>query len=107
MRILLDECVPRKFRLHLGGHTVQTVPGAGLAGLKNGALLSAAEQLKFDVLVTVDKGIAHQQSPLGRKISVLVVRVKTNRLKDLLPCAEECLRILDGIRPGDLIRIGF
>ena len=40
MRILLDECVPRKLRQELPGHDVRTVPGMGWAGKRNGELLA-------------------------------------------------------------------
>jgi hypothetical protein len=42
MRLLLDECVPKRLKRHLSEHDVQTVPEAGWAGLKNGALLRVA-----------------------------------------------------------------
>jgi hypothetical protein len=44
MKVLLDECIPRKLKNSLQGHDCQTVPEAGLAGQKNGALLSLAER---------------------------------------------------------------
>jgi hypothetical protein len=39
MRVLLDECLPRKLKGHVHDHEVTTVPEAGWAGTKNGALL--------------------------------------------------------------------
>jgi predicted nuclease of predicted toxin-antitoxin system len=57
MKILLDECVPRKLKRSLLGHECTSVPENGLAGKKNGELLSLAEQLEFKVLLTVDKGV--------------------------------------------------
>jgi len=42
MRVLLDECLPRKLKLDLAGHEVRTAQEEGWAGLKNGALLKAA-----------------------------------------------------------------
>jgi hypothetical protein len=51
MRILLDECVPRRFRLQLPEHEVRTAPEMGWASLKNGVPLSAASG-KFDVLLS-------------------------------------------------------
>jgi hypothetical protein len=39
MLILLDECVPKRLKQHLAGHTVSTVRDAGWSGVKNGALL--------------------------------------------------------------------
>jgi hypothetical protein len=56
MKLLLDECVPRKLKNHLPGVECQTVPEAGLAGKKNGELLSRAEQAGFQVFLTVEPG---------------------------------------------------
>lgn len=42
MRVLLDECLPRRLKAHLAGHQAITVPEAGWAGKKNGDLLRAA-----------------------------------------------------------------
>lgn len=39
MRLLLDECVPRRLKRELPGHDVTTVSEAGWAGVKNGELL--------------------------------------------------------------------
>jgi hypothetical protein len=41
--------------------------------LKNGDLLTAAEEVGFDVLVTADKNIRHQQNLAGRKIALVVL----------------------------------
>jgi predicted nuclease of predicted toxin-antitoxin system len=59
MRLLLDECIPRKLKDALAGHACQTVPEAGLAGKNNGELLSFAEKAGFDVFVTLDPGIKY------------------------------------------------
>ena len=55
MRILIDECVDERLRLLLPGHDCQTARFAGMAGLKNGELLRAAEQAGFRVMITVDQ----------------------------------------------------
>jgi hypothetical protein len=44
MKVLIDECLPRKIKNHLTEHDCGTVPEAGLAGKRNGELLSHAEQ---------------------------------------------------------------
>jgi len=44
MKLLLDECIPKRLRLDFPGHEVITVEEAGLAGLKNGELLSSASK---------------------------------------------------------------
>ena len=62
MKILLDECIPRRFKESLVGHICLTVPEVGLAGRKNGELLSLAEQDGFEVFLTLDKGLQYQQN---------------------------------------------
>ena len=106
MKVLLDECVPRKFKRHFSGYECQTVPEAGLSGMKNGALLSRAEQLAFDVLITVDQGFAYQQSVAGRNISVVVIFVRSNQIEDVEPHASACLQALSAIGPGTICRMG-
>src|SRR6267378_283063 len=61
MRVLIGECIDERFRNSLPEHDCQTARYAGLAGLKNGELLIAAESAKFDVFRTVDQGIEYQQ----------------------------------------------
>lgn len=61
MKLLLDECVPRKFRDVLSGHDCRTVPEEGLAGKKNGELLALAEKSGFEVFLTLDRGLEYQQ----------------------------------------------
>lgn len=76
MRLLLDECIPRKFKNALSSHECQTVPEAGLAGKKNGELLSLAEQTGFEVFVTLDRGIAYQQKLWSRKLAIVLIRAR-------------------------------
>ncbi len=64
-----------------------TVPEAGLAGKKNGELLSLAEYQDFEVFLTLDKGIQYQQNLTQRSIAIIVVRSRSNRMVDLLPRA--------------------
>jgi len=62
MRVLIDECIDERFRNSFPGHDCQTARYAGLAGLKNGDLLTAAETAGFEIFITVDQGIAYQQN---------------------------------------------
>lgn len=70
MRILIDECMDERFRNSLPGHDCQTARYAGLAGLKNGELLTAAETAGFEVFLTVDQGIEYQQNLITRKLAI-------------------------------------
>jgi len=105
MRILIDECIDERFRHSLAGHDCQTARYAGLAGLKNGDLLNAAEAAKFDLFLTVDQGIAYQQNLTARKIAIIIIHAKSNRLKDLLPLVPACLAHIQSIQPGQIVRI--
>lgn len=106
MRLLLDECVPRKLKGRLTGHRCRTVPEEGLAGRRNGELLKLAEKAGFDVFLSVDRGIEFQQNLQTRQIAVLVVRAVSSRLSDLLPHVPEILKRLESLGPGEVARVG-
>ena len=106
MKVLLDECIPRKFQNAFPEHECKTVPDAGLAGEKNGTLLSRAEAAGFDLFVTMDKGLQYQQNLAGRSIATLILRARSNRLDDLLPLVEACRAVMRTINPGEMKRVG-
>lgn len=105
MRILLDECVDQRLRLLFTGHDCQTAGYAKLAGLKNGALLTAAEAAGFRALITTDQGIPEQQNLELRQIAILVLCAPTNRLADLTRLIPATLLALDAIVPGQVVRV--
>jgi len=104
MKVLLDECVPRRFKNSLSGHDCSTVPEERLAGKKNGELLTLAENAGFQVFLTLDRGIEYQQNLLPRTIAVVIIPVKSSRLDELLPHVPDVLRLLESVRPGQLVR---
>jgi hypothetical protein len=106
MRILLDECIDERFRNSFLAHDCQTARYAGFAGLENGALLNAAETSKFDIFLTVDQGIEYQQNLTHRRIAIIILRAKSNRLKDLLTLVPLCLAHIETVQPGNIVRIG-
>ena len=105
MRILLDENLPRKLTGHLVTHACQTVVECGWAGKKNGELLGLAD-LQFDVLLTLDKNMPYQQKLDTKRIALLIVRARSNRIQDLLVLIPECLAALKSIQPRQVVRIG-
>lgn len=102
MRVLVDECLPRHLRQWLlavrPGWTVMTVQEAGWASMQNGVLLRAANA-SFDVLVTADKNMHHQQNFTGLNISVLVF--PTNRAKIVRVGVLALVQSLPRVRPGE------
>jgi hypothetical protein len=72
-KVLVDENLPHKLRIHLPEHEAVTVAFAGLDGMKNGELLKAAEELGYEVFLTADKALPYQQNMAGRKIAVIAL----------------------------------
>lgn len=103
MKILLDECVPRKFKRELPGD-VSTVSQRGWASITNGRLIALAET-EFDVFITVDKGIQHQQRLASASLGFIVLRARSNRLPDLLPLVPQVLQVLTTINAGDVVQV--
>jgi len=79
MKVLLDENLDWRLERHLTGHTVTSISKVGWAGIKNGELLRRADGA-FDVLVTMDKGIYHQQNLSQLKLAI--VALKANQVVD-------------------------
>ena len=73
MRILFDHGTPAPLRSFLTDHTVREAKAQGWDTFRNGDLLTAAEAAGFDVLVTTDKNIRHQQNLTGRTIAIIVL----------------------------------
>src|SRR5215467_10008957 len=104
MRLLLDECVPRRLKREFAGHEVKTAREAGLAGLKNGELLRAS-QAEFDALITVDKSIPYQQNIKSFRIAVLVLLAKRNNYEQLKPLIPKALEVLTSLQPGNIATV--
>ena len=105
MKVLLDECVPRKLRRELSEHEVLTVTERGWSGIKNGKLLALAEA-EFDVFLTVDQNLKYQQNLKAFSIGIILLVARNNRLKSLLPLMPEAREALENIKVGEFIRVG-
>ena len=105
MRVLLDENVPVDLASLVGGHDVETVSGLGWDGVKNGELLLRMRG-GFDALVTMDRKLPHQQNLAVQAFGVVLVEAPSNRMIHLRPLVPAILAALDGIRPGELRRVG-
>ena len=105
MRILLDECVPRRLRRGLAGHDVQTGPEMGWSGKGNGELLQLITAQRFDVVITVDQNLRYQQNLQTVSVAVIVLVAPSNRLADLLPLIPSVQAALRSISPGDVVEV--
>ena len=73
MLVLFDHSTPAPLTSYLIGHTVTEARDRGWDRLSNGDLLTEAERAGFDVPLTADKSIRHQQNLRGRKIAIVVL----------------------------------
>jgi predicted nuclease of predicted toxin-antitoxin system len=105
VRILLDECLPKRLKRDLVGHQARTVPEMGWASKKNGELLALAEA-DFEVFLTVDRNLSFQQDVSRLKLAVVVLVAKGNRYQDLQPLVDRLLVVLADLAPRKLVRVG-
>lgn len=102
--MLLDHCVPKRLKNSFRKHEVETAREAGWDGLKNGKLLAQAAT-RFDVLLTVDRNIKHQQNLAKHDIAIIVIVAHNNRLPTLLPYVPEIEKALQSIKAGELVEV--
>ena len=72
MKILFDVGVPLGLRRFLSAPEVSTTQSLGWGTHKNGVLLALAES-QFDVLVTTDTQLAHQQNLANRRLAIFAL----------------------------------
>ena len=104
MKVLIDECLPKKLKHELTDHFAQTVPEAGWAAKQNGELLRLAEQ-EFDVFLTNDQNMEHQQNLKQFDLAFVVLVAPTNDINDLRPLMPSVIAALDTITPGGIVYI--
>jgi hypothetical protein len=102
MKILFDQGTPVPLKNYLQSHSVETAFELGWSTLENGELLNAAESL-FDLFITTDQHIRHQQNLEGRKLAILVLATASwPRLRELIP---EILEAVNSIQAGEFREI--
>jgi len=104
MKIILDECLPRRLKEDFKDFSVTTVQDQGWSGKKNGALMKLIEGM-FDVFVTVDRNLTFQVSTKKFAIGVVVLAAPTNRYADLQLLMPKVLKLLPSIKPGQTVEV--
>jgi hypothetical protein len=105
-RILLDECVPRRFQRELADLDVSHVVTEGWGGRRNGALLQLMREAGFAVLVTVDRNLQFQQNVALSGLAVIVLHARSNRVADLKPLISELVHSVGQVTPGQVVHVG-
>jgi hypothetical protein len=100
--MLLDESTPQKLRLLIDNrHTVATTWFQGWSGLKNGALLAAAEEAGFDLFITADQELNYQRNLTGRRMAMLVL--STNNWGVVKQQIGAITTAMDAATPGSFV----
>jgi len=92
--MLLDEDLPKLLKLDFPEHIVFTVRDMNWQGKTNGTLLRLMLANGFEVLMTFDKNLRHQQNFQTYSIAVLVLDAPKNKyevLKELVPEVRQVL----------------
>jgi hypothetical protein len=101
VKVLFDHILPHKLRTTLAArsrHEIVTTAFLGRGHLKNGELLSAAEQSGIEVFVTGDRTMVHEQNLAGRWLAIIVLSSNNWPIvRDYLP---HILAAIDGATPG-------
>ncbi len=103
-RVVLDECLPRPIIRDLSMFDVQTAQRAGFAGLKNGALLAAIDG-QFDVFVTIDQNLRHQQNLSSINFGIVVLSVPSNRLPYVRAMLPDLVPAIASVVPGQVMLV--
>ena len=98
MRVLLDQCTPVAIREYLTNHEVKTAREQGWSTISNGALLRAAEDAGFEVLVTTDTHLMDQQNLAHVRLAIVVL--SKNRWKSIQEAMDSIVNTVDSAKPG-------
>ena len=105
MRVLLDENLGwRLVRYFDADFQVTTVSRQGWKGMRNGELLERAAAA-FGALVTMDRGIEHQQNLRKYTIGVILISARSNRIEDIRPAMFSVNEVLREVQPGHVIHV--
>ena len=83
----------------MSGHQIDTARERGWEALSNGSLLTEAEGNNYEVFITVDQSIRHQQNLTRFRIAVLVLT--DNLWPNVRQKTEEVLQALNLLQPGE------
>ncbi len=75
----------------------------GWSGLKNGALLDAAEAAGFDLFITADQELSYQQNLTGRQMALVVL--STNNWSFIKAGIAEIMTAIDASTPGGYTKV--
>ncbi len=105
MKVLLDECLPKRLKRELPDHDVLRVQEMGWAGIKNGALLRFIKSADFDVFVTIDGNLEYQQNLRAIRFAIIVLSAPDNTFDTLNPLMPKVVEALKTIKASEVVHV--
>jgi len=103
VKILFDANTPAPLARFLRGHDVMRADELGWQGLENGALLDAAEQAGFDLLLACDQNVRYQQNFASRKLALVIL--SSNHWPTLRRIAARIATAVDFVQTGQIVKV--
>ena len=105
MRVLLDKNIDRFLKTQFDSSMdVVTVSKQGCRGMKNGQLLRVAQH-KFDVFVTMDRDLEHQQNLSAINMGVVVIQAPSNRYQSVEPLMLQINGAIKIVTAGEVVHV--
>ena len=105
MKIIIDECLPKRITHFFKNDEAWTVPQLGLGGYKDKELLRELDKRNIDLFITIDGNIEYQQQFKNRKFGTIIISTVSNRFSDLKKFEDILLKTSKSIKPGNIIHI--
>lgn len=102
MKFIIDECVPHIVKKGLPERKIATVQENGWAGVKNGRLLKLVAA-DFDVFITSDKNLRHQQNLDLYDLAIVVL--PSNQVPIVEALHSRIDNVLDHVSAKDFVEI--
>jgi len=103
LKLLFDQGTPAPLRRHLLAHSVDTLAEKGWSEKDNGELLDLAEREGYDVLVTTDQSLRHQQNLSGKHIGIVaLLSANWPQVRDHV---SEIVEAIPTVQPGTVIEV--
>ena len=102
MRVFLDHCLPKRLLSLLPEHEVKSAYQMG--GQEERELLRLVEA-DFEVFITVDQNLRHQQNLSSSRLVVIVLIATSNQYDDLAPLIPQVKQAITDSPPGSVIEI--
>ena len=100
MKILFDHGTPAPLRKNLQEHSVDRSAELGWELLENGELLRKAEDSGYEIIVTTDQNIRHQQNIIGKRLAIVVLL--TPAWPRVRHRTDEIRTAIEEVKPGEI-----